>query len=97
MKVKRLIYIANARLPTEKAYGFQICKMCEAFVRNGVSVLLMHPKRYQPDQTLRQKNIFDYYSISSHFELCTLPNLDIVRLNSFIPGKLFTPFFFTHA
>ncbi len=27
----KLIYIANLRLPTEKAYGIQIAKMCEAF------------------------------------------------------------------
>ena len=28
---KKLLYIANLRLPTEKAYGIQIAKMCEAF------------------------------------------------------------------
>jgi glycosyltransferase involved in cell wall biosynthesis len=27
----RLIYVANARIPTEKAHGLQIMKMCEAF------------------------------------------------------------------
>lgn len=27
----KIIYIANARIPTEKAHGIQIMKMCEAF------------------------------------------------------------------
>src|SRR4030042_1972794 len=27
----KLIYITNARIPTEKAHGLQIMKMCEAF------------------------------------------------------------------
>lgn len=30
MALKKLLYIANLRLPTEKAYGIQITKMCEA-------------------------------------------------------------------
>jgi hypothetical protein len=39
----RVIYLANARLPTEKAHGYQICKMCEAFALNGAEVVLLHP------------------------------------------------------
>ena len=31
MPIKKILYIANLRLPTEKAYGIQIAKMCEAF------------------------------------------------------------------
>ena len=27
----KLIYITNARIPTEKAHGYQICKMCKEF------------------------------------------------------------------
>lgn len=34
----RLIYISNARLPTEKAHGIQIMKMCEAFARARMKV-----------------------------------------------------------
>src|SRR3989344_176509 len=33
----RTLYIANQRLPTEKAYGIQITKMCEAFADYGLS------------------------------------------------------------
>jgi GxxExxY protein len=32
----KLIYIANARIPTEKAHGIQIMKMCEAFAKYGL-------------------------------------------------------------
>jgi len=27
----KIIYLANARIPTEKAHGVQIMKMCEVF------------------------------------------------------------------
>lgn len=40
----RLLYLANARLPTEKAHGYQICKMCEAFARTGAEITLMYPQ-----------------------------------------------------
>jgi len=32
----KLIYIANARIPTEKAHGIQIMKMGEAFAKYGL-------------------------------------------------------------
>jgi glycosyltransferase involved in cell wall biosynthesis len=94
--IKKLIYIANARLPTEKAHGFQIVKMCEAFVQNGVQVLLMHPFRYQPD-SLKGQSIFEYYSVPSIFETRTLSNIDVIRVERFLPRVLFTQLFFIHA
>lgn len=93
----KLVYIANARLPTEKAHGYQICKMCEAFALNGVKVKLLHPYRLQNDPKLKRRTVFDYYGIPSIFEAKTLPNLDVVLLNRIIPDRWFTPFFFTHA
>lgn len=40
-----LLYIANSRIPTEKAHGFQIMKTIEAFIDEGVSVDLLIPVR----------------------------------------------------
>lgn len=89
----KLIYIANARLPTEKAHGYQICKMCEAFAQNDVKVTLFHPQRYQTDITLKEKNIFQYYRIAEIFEIRTLNNLDLIVLNKWLPSQIF-PFLF---
>jgi len=100
MKVKktaRLVYLANARLPTEKAHGYQICKMCEAFALNGAEVMLLHPYRHQSDPRLVGRTVFDYYGIKPIFRVQTLKNLDIVMLNRFIPDRIFTPIFFAHA
>lgn len=89
----KLIYIANARLPTEKAHGYQICKMCEAFAQNEVEVILFHPQRYQTDIQLKNQTIFQYYSISESFEIRTLNNIDLIVLNLWLPSKIF-PFLF---
>ena len=41
-----MLYIANARIPTEKAHGLQIIKMCAAFARK-LDVELVVPFRLQ--------------------------------------------------
>ena len=95
--MKKVIYIANARLPTEKAHGYQICKMCEAFAHNGVKVQLWHPSRHQSDAKLRNQTGFDYYGIPPIFQIKTLPNWDVVRLNCLVPDNWFMPIFFAHG
>lgn len=95
--MSRLVYIANTRLPTEKAHGYQICKMCEAFAKYGAAVLLLHPWRRQSDSALRGQSVFEYYGIRHVFEVRTLPNVDVVPLDRFFPKGSFTPLFFMHA
>ena len=65
--MKSLLYIANLRLPTEKAYGIQIAKMCEAFADPELKfkVALIYPKRNNPNI---KENVFDYYSVKNNFE-----------------------------
>jgi glycosyltransferase involved in cell wall biosynthesis len=93
----RVVYVANVRLPTEKAHGHQIAKMCEAFARQGADVLLLHPFRYQRKGGGLRAGLFEYYRIPRLFQVHTLRNLDIVLLEPAVPQHLFAPFFFTHA
>lgn len=73
-----LTYVANARLPTEKAHGIQIAKMCEAFADCGISVTLVIPKRKQINQALKGQNIFDYYQVKNNFNLKPIFNFDLL-------------------
>ncbi|MDZ4296509.1 MAG: glycosyltransferase family 4 protein [Patescibacteria group bacterium] len=41
----KLYYIANARMPSERAHGIQLAKMCEAFVESGVDLELVVPDK----------------------------------------------------
>lgn len=63
--MKKLLYIANLRLPTEKAYGIQIAKMCEAFASEGLDVNLVYPFR---DNDIRD-DVFSYYSVKKNFKI----------------------------
>ena len=94
---KKLVYLTEARLPTEKAHGYQICKMCEAFALNGAHVKLFRPRRWQSNPKLRQSTVFAYYGIRPIFEVHSLPNVDTVRLNLIIPDRWFAPLFFAHT
>ena len=62
--MKKIIYIANLRLPTEKAYGIQIAKTCEAMADLGHSVILLYPFRISKIGD----NFFDYYGIKRNFD-----------------------------
>lgn len=97
MKIHRVVYIVNARLPTEKAHGLQVCKMCEAFAQLGVDVVLLHPYRRQLNSKLQGQNIFDYYGIKPVFAVRTLSNWDVVPFARFVPERIFAPVFFVSA
>ncbi len=68
----KILYIANIRIPTEKAHGLQIMKMCESFVFAGVEVKLILPTRKNSIQT----DPFEYYGIKDDFELKKLKSFD---------------------
>lgn len=95
--MKRLVYLANIRLPTEKAHGFQICKMCEAFSECGVEVHLVHPRRRQVPAALQHKTAFDYYGIAPRFSIEPTANMDIFFIEKYLPKKTFSALFFMHA
>ena len=84
----KLLYITNARIPTEKAHGLQIVKMCEAFQRLGLPVALIVPFRLQSPAMRQVKNLWEYYEVDARFRLKHLFALDFVRLADRLPGKL---------
>lgn len=77
--MKKLIYLANQRLPTEKAYGIQIAKMCEAFAGEGLKVTLMFPTRGTPVK----ETFYRYYSVRENFKIQKIKSPDF-----YFPGKM---------
>jgi len=75
-----LFYIANVRLPTEKAHGIQIIKMCEALALNDVEVVLLVPYRFKTKEMVNDRDIFSFYNVKHNFTIRYLPNFDILFL-----------------
>jgi len=83
----KLIYIANARIPTEKAHGIQIMKMCDVFshlklkTQNvKLEVELVVPRR----MNWIKENPFQYYGVPESFKIKKLPCLDLIPLYKYI-------------
>ncbi len=86
----KIYYVANSRMPTIKAYGLQIAKMCEAFSKSGFDCELIIPKRHRYPNT-GEGNILDYYDIKTWFDIKELPSWDLIDINlgSFLNKILF--------
>lgn len=83
-----ITYIANMRLPTEKAHGIQIMKTCESLAKKGATLLLVVPKR----RTAITEQVFTYYGVDPVFSIKKIAVLDTValgRLGFFIENLSF--------
>lgn len=75
----RLVYIANVRLPTEKAHGIQIMKTCEALARQGVEIELVVPRRLNR----LKDDSFMFYGVEKNFKITKVWCLDLISWNIF--------------
>lgn len=81
----KLIYIVNARIPTEKAHGVQIMKSCEAFAREGVDLELWVPDRETPIA----QDIFDFYGVERIFVIKRIKSFDAFRFEKYLGSLSF--------
>lgn len=103
--MSKLIYLANIRIPTEKAHGFQIMKMCEAFAENGQEVEMWVPRRLN----FLKEDPFVFYNVNRNFKLVKIPCLDfntgghwgrwgfLIQTISFLIGAKLNSFFYPGA
>lgn len=80
MTSPRLIYVANNRLPTEKAHGLQIVQMCEALADAGYALTLVTPRRINTPEMQRAGSLWDHYGVQRNFAFRHLPCLDLFPL-----------------
>ncbi len=76
----RLIYLANVRLPTEKAHGLQIVQNCEAFAQCGIQTELWVANRFNTQAMRPVEDVYQYYGVQANFRLRRLFTLDLLPL-----------------
>lgn len=81
-----ILYIANVRMPTEKAHGLQIAKTVEALIERGVNVKLVLPKRLN----MISETIVDYYSLDKPIKIkyITIPFNFVLKVSDSLYFKL---------
>ncbi len=83
--MRNIKYITNVRIPTPRAQGYAIMKMCEEFSRQGNNVELIVPNRRNNES---EKNPFKYYGIEENFRIRKIASIDLLGpFEAF--GKLF--------
>ena len=71
-----MLYIANARIPTEKAHGLQIMKMCNEFAKKlEVELLVAH--RFQTRLMKQVADVYDYYTVEKKFKIRRIFSLNL--------------------
>lgn len=87
-----LLYIGNNRLPSEKADGLYVMKLCEAFAKQGAEVTLLVPKRVNPIR----EDPFSYYGMQKNFVIRSVHSLDLLFLSK-TPLPVMKSFFLLQA
>jgi len=85
----KLLYLLNARIPTPRAYGLQVMKMCEAFAAAGAEVELVVPTRRADEAN----EPFGYYAVQKNFKLTKLAVPDFLHygpLGFFMSALIFS-------
>lgn len=73
----KILYINCSRIPTEKAHGLQMMKMCEAFASLSNNIELWVPRRLN---RIKQ-NSFEYYNVEKNFKIRKIPCVDFLAIN----------------
>lgn len=84
----KLCYLANARIPTSKAYGLQIFQNCEAFARNGATVTLYVPHRGNTAKMRRITDPWAHYGVAREFPIHRVRCFDVHRSIRRLAGPL---------
>lgn len=79
-----LYYVANARLPTDKAHGLQIVENCEALAAEGARVSLIAPRRRHGPEGRADADPYAHYGVERTFQLDRVWCLDLFPLGRWL-------------
>lgn len=82
----KLTYLANVRIPSPRAQGYAIMKMCEQFARIGADVQLVVPNKRNNET---EKDPYVYYRIEHNFSIKKVGSIDLLG-----PFEIFGLLFF---
>jgi len=89
----RVVYISRYALPTYKADGLQDVRMCEAFSRRGLDVVLLYPRYHS--QRVPSGSMREYYGVTADF---SVKPFEVAAANLKIPSsRVYMPVALLHA
>ncbi|MBX4192190.1 hypothetical protein KW798_01765 [Candidatus Parcubacteria bacterium] len=80
-----IAYVVNTRIPTEKAHGYQIMRVCSELAKLGHKVTL-----YVPTRTNKiEGDPFEYYGLEPNFHIERVQSFDAMRYVKFLGPTAF--------
>ncbi|MYD94393.1 MAG: glycosyltransferase family 4 protein [Chloroflexi bacterium] len=75
----RIVMVANARIPSERAHPLQIMHMAAGFAAGGATVLLAYARRANTEAMRSVRDPFKYAGVPRAFALVGLPTVDAIK------------------
>ncbi len=75
----RIVMVANARIPSERAHPLQIMHMAAGFASGGATVLLAYARRANTAAMRAVSDPFQFAGVSKTFALVGLPTVDAIK------------------
>lgn len=80
-----MVYIANIRIPTEKAHGIQIMKMCESFAEVKIADKIIEVELVVPGRSnYIKEDPFLFYNVKRNFKITKIPCLGLLPIGGFL-------------
>jgi glycosyltransferase involved in cell wall biosynthesis len=70
-----ITYLTNVRIPTPRAQGYAVMKMCSEFTKAGARIKLVVPARRNSKS---KEDPFDFYKIEKNFEIKRISSFDFL-------------------
>lgn len=75
----RIVIVANARIPSERAHPLQIMHMAAGFASGGATVLLAYARRANTTAMRAVSDPFEFAGVPRTFALIGLPTIDAIK------------------
>ena len=83
----KIVYLSDARIPSEMANSVSIINLCNAFNELGAEIHLVKPWRYK-NRKINPDDIYKIYGINNKFNIVNTPYLDLSMIQNFSPDLL---------
>lgn len=75
----RIVMVANARIPSERAHPLQLMHMAAGFASGGATVMLAYARRANTTAMRAVSDPFQYAGVPRSFALAGLPTVDAIK------------------
>jgi glycosyltransferase involved in cell wall biosynthesis len=97
VQMNKLIYYVDGRMPSLKANGYQSVQMCEAFINNGINVLLLFQNRKIFNIDCKSVNLNKFYDTKTEILSKKIFCIDLIYYLEKLPFYIFNHFFSSFA